>query len=45
MEILNTNQIIENLLYLPIDLPNPPTHELEIFKDTEEKKIKFRLLL
>ncbi len=45
MEILNTNQIIENLLYLPIDLPNPPTHELQIFKDISVEKFwrdKFR---
>jgi len=35
---MDTHKIIHNLLYLPIDLPNPPTHELEIFKDISVEK-------
>jgi hypothetical protein len=30
---MEIKDIIEDLLYLPLDLPNPPTHELSIFKD------------
>jgi len=34
---MEIRKIIENLLYLPLDIPNPPMHEIEVFDDIDVK--------
>lgn len=42
---MEIRKIIENLLYLPLDIPNPPMHEVEIFNKIDVSQFyrdKFR---